>query len=54
MTCPRCGGELKEHEPDKNWLRHWECVECLSCWHLFCGGLHLGRLPSPMRKEVGA
>jgi transposase-like protein len=54
MSCPRCGNTMKEHEPDRNWLRWWECAECDSAWHLMCGTLHAGRLPSPMREEARA
>jgi ribosomal protein S27AE len=34
MICPRCNSLLREHEPSLDWLRYFECGDCLSVWHI--------------------
>jgi hypothetical protein len=48
LNCPRCAGMLLEHEPNKNWLRWFECARCESAWHFIGANLHAGRLRSPL------
>lgn len=43
MTCPRCGAELVEHEPNIEWNRHWTCEECDLGFKLEAGVLVQGR-----------
>jgi hypothetical protein len=28
LNCPRCGAPLYEKEPDRRWLRFFECSQC--------------------------
>jgi hypothetical protein len=28
MACPRCGAPRREREPDRKWLRFFECRQC--------------------------
>jgi len=47
MHCPRCDALMEWHEPDKIWMRWFECPECWLAFHLESWELVLGRLPSP-------
>lgn len=47
MTCPRCGAELVEHEPNPRFQRWFECRECEAAWHYVGNVLERGRTPAP-------
>jgi hypothetical protein len=43
LSCPRCGGRLKEHEPNQFFARWWECMDCWGGFEMRCGVLQFGR-----------
>lgn len=41
--CPRCGGTLKEHEPNAFFYRWGECTKCWGGFEMRAGHLIFGR-----------